>query len=81
MDPFVNGFADELKKIAVAEKLHGLARLKDAFLSAAPEAVPALTGSLGAMAAHYYGKPISAGAALGGSIGAIPYLLRESKGK
>lgn len=46
-----------------------------------PELVPAITGGLGAILAAKYDKPVSAGAALGGSIGAIPYILMDGKKK
>jgi len=40
-----------------------------------PELIPGITAGIGGMIAAKYDKPVSAGAALGGAVGAIPFLL------
>jgi hypothetical protein len=58
-----------------------MARLKNVMLEAGPEVLPAAAGIAGALGAAYYGKPPTIGATLGGAVGAIPYLLQETKKK
>ncbi len=41
-----------------------------------PELIPGITAGLGGMIAAKYDKPVSAGAAIGGAVGAIPFLLK-----
>ncbi len=41
-----------------------------------PELIPGITAGLGGMIAAKYDKPVSAGAAIGGAVGAIPFLIK-----
>jgi len=72
-------FLDELEKIGVAEKIPPSA-WRRAVEAGLPELVPGITAGLGGILAAKYDRPVSAGAAMGGAIGAIPYLLKAKGG-
>lgn len=65
-------FFDELQKIASTTQS---GPWRKALLEGMPELVPGITAGLGGILAAKYDRPVSAGAAMGGAIGAIPYLL------
>lgn len=66
-------FFDELQKIAKAD----IPWRKAFSEGGVQELLPGITAGLGAMIAAKHKKSPSAGAALGGSLGAIPFLLRK----
>lgn len=74
-------FFDEMKKTATigtnaAKAVDAVTRRKAAVEGMMPELLPGITAGLGAGLAAYYNKSPSAGAAMGGAIGAIPFLVK-----
>lgn len=65
-----------LVKYAAVAEVAQVARRQKAIAGMLPELMPGITAGLGAGLAAYYNRSPSAGAALGGSIGAIPFLLK-----
>lgn len=55
------------------------AKTQQAVSDALPELIPGITAGLGAGVAAYNGKSPSAGAAFGGALGAIPFLLKKGE--
>lgn len=71
---------EELEKIgSVGVEVGRALRRRQAMEGMLPELLPGITAGLGAGLAAYYNRSPSAGAALGGSVGAIPFLLKGKK--